>query len=102
MKKVILSLSGILLAAFMVIMAVNAQDNTQEVKKANTTVTKSCEKGTSATAACCEKAAETAKCDPAKCKEAKCDPATCKTACAESKCAAKKCDQSAGKKCAEK
>jgi hypothetical protein len=99
MKKVILSLSGIVMAAFMVVMIANAQENPQEVKKAGTAVSKDCGKGPSTTP--CSAKVE-AKCDPAKCKDEKCEAAACKTACAESKCAAKKCDEAATKQCAKK
>ena len=86
MKKVILSVSGILMSLFFVVMIVNAQDKPQEVKKATTEVSKDCPKGPSAS--CCakmaeSKSAEARACDPAKCKGAagetmKCDPAACK------------------------
>jgi hypothetical protein len=101
MKKVILGLSGILVAAFVVIMFANAQNAPQEVKKGPVTATevsKDCAK--CPTAATCTKMTETktadvkacdpAKCkemgcDPTKCKEGKCDPATCKATCTASK-----------------
>jgi hypothetical protein len=111
MKKVILSLSGILMSAFLVVMVVNAQDKPQEVKKATTEVSKDCPKGPSAS--CCAKMSESKSsearacdpakckekgCDPAKCKEGKCDPAKCKGATGE----AMKCDPSACKGGAKK
>ncbi|MEI6050928.1 MAG: hypothetical protein WCS03_18720 [Bacteroidota bacterium] len=101
MKKVIISLSGILVAAFVIIMVANAQNNPQEVKKATTEMSKDCGKCPSAST--CEKMKEgkvcdPAKCkemgcDPAKCKEGKCDPATCKANCAKAE--GKKCDPAA-------
>lgn len=103
MKKVILGLSGILVAAFVVILVANAQNNTQEVKKPATEVSKDCAKCPAA--ASCAKMAETKSCDPAKCKEAgcdpakckegKCDPATCKVACKNGTAEAKKCETAA-------
>lgn len=109
MKKVILGLSGILVAAFVVIMVANAQGNTQEVKKATTEVSKDC--GKCPGAAGCAKMAEAKACDPAKCKEAgcdpakckegKCDPETCKANCTTASCGAKKCGEAA-EGCAKK
>jgi hypothetical protein len=94
MRKIIIGLSGILVAAFVVIMVANAQGNQKEVKKGpatTTEVSKDCSKCPAA-AGCGKmkeakttevKACDPAKCkevgcDPAKCKEGKCDPATCK------------------------
>jgi hypothetical protein len=103
MKKVILGLSGILVAAFVIIMVANAQNNTQEVKKAPASeVSADCAK--CPTAATCAKmtaakATEVKTCDPAKCKEAGCDPAKCK----EGKCDPATCKANLaaadGKKC---
>lgn len=97
MKKIILGLSGILLAAFVIIMFVNAQTGTQEVKKPATEVSTGCGKCPSAST-CAKMAGKTAEvkacdpakckemgCDPAKCKAGKCDPATCKANCADAK-----------------
>jgi hypothetical protein len=104
MKKIILGLSGIFVAGFVIIMVANAQNNPQEVKKAATEVSKDCPKGPSAS--CCAKMSESKSseakvcdpdkckekgCDPAKCREGKCDPAKCKGATGE----AMKCDPSA-------
>jgi hypothetical protein len=103
MKKVIIGLSGILVAAFVVIMFANAQNAPQEVKKAATEMSAGCAKCPSA-AACAKmteanasevKACDPAKCkelgcDPAKCKEGKCDPAKCKATCAAAKSEVKK------------
>jgi hypothetical protein len=105
MKKVIFGLSGILIAAFVIVMVANAQNSPQEVKKAATEMSKDCSKCPSA-ASCAgmavEKSADVKKCDPAKCKEmgcdpakckeGKCDPATCKAKCTAADGTAKKCD----------
>jgi hypothetical protein len=103
MKKVILGLSGILVAAFVIIMIANAQSNPQEVKKATTTteVSKDCGKCPSASS-CAKmteaKTAEAKACNPAKCKETGCDPAKCKEAgCDPAKCKEGKCDPAACK-----
>jgi len=105
MKKIILSLSGIVLIAFVITMITNAQNAPQEVKKAATEVSKDCSKCPSA--ATCEKMKEgkacdmakckEAGCDPAKCKEGKCDPAKCKASCKDGSADAKKCDPAACK-----
>jgi hypothetical protein len=99
MKKAILGLSGILVAAFVIIMVANAQNSTQEVKKpASATTEMSADCGKCPMAAGCTKmttakTTEVKACDPAKCKasgcdmtkckEGKCDPATCKANCAK-------------------
>jgi hypothetical protein len=85
MKKIILSLSGIVMVAFVITMVANAKNAPQEVKKATTEVSKDC--GKCPSAATCEKMKEGNTCDPAKCKEAGCDPAKCK----EGKCDPEKC-----------
>jgi hypothetical protein len=108
MKKVILALSGILVAAFVIVMVANASAGTQEVKKATTEVSKDCAKCPSA-AACAKKevtSADAATC-AAKCKEAGMDPAKCKdmAACKESTAGAactKKCEGTTPCKMAEK
>ena len=105
MKKVILSLSGILVVAFIVIMVANAQNNPQEVKKAATATSMDCAKCPSAAACPAMTAAKSAEaktcdpakckemgCDPAKCKEGKCDPATCKANCKSATGEMKKCN----------
>jgi hypothetical protein len=108
MKKVILALSGILVAAFVIVFVANAVPGTQEVKKATTEVSKDCSKCPSA--ATCEKkdakCADAANC-AAKCKEAGTDHANCKDAAAckgkmEGSACAKKCEGMAGCKMAEK
>lgn len=105
MKKVILSLSGILIAAFVIVLVANGQNTQQDVKKAATEQKADCAKCPSSTA--CGTMADTKKtdaktcdpakckekgCDPAKCKEGKCDPATCKTDCKSAGGDMKKCD----------
>jgi hypothetical protein len=108
MKKVILALSGILVAAFVIVFVANAANGTQEVKKATTEVSKDCSKCPSAAA--CEKkdakSTDAASC-AAKCKEAGMDHANCKEAAAckekmEGTACAKKCEGMAGCKMAEK
>jgi uncharacterized protein YxeA len=105
MKKVIIGLSAILISAFVVILAVNAQDKPQETKKCCTEMAKdgskcpaatsSCSKmkyGTTAEGKACDKenCKEKAACE-AKCKEGKCDHESCKSATASASGEAKKC-----------
>lgn len=104
MKRVILGLSGVLVAAFVIIMVANAQNSVQDVKKTTATEMSadcgkcpsaaSCAKMTTAAAsqvkACDPAKCKEAGCDPAKCKEGKCDPATCKAVCTAAN--GKKCD----------
>jgi hypothetical protein len=81
MKKIIIGLSGILIAACIILKVANAQGSTQEVKKTATEMSKDNGKGPSGSACkkmtCC-KTADGKTCDPAKCKEMKCDSAKCK------------------------
>ena len=105
MRKIIIGLSGLLIVAFVVIKVANAQNATQEVKKAATEAKMDCGKCPSS-AACATtsdsktteaKTCDPAKCremgcDPAKCKEGKCDPAKCKANCANAKDEMKNCD----------
>lgn len=95
MRKIIFGLSGILIAAFVVIMFTNAQNNTQVTNKPASEISADCAKCPSA-AACTTmadtKTTEVVKCDPAKCKEGKCDPATCKATCANANGAVKACN----------
>ena len=104
MKKVILGISALVILSFVVISAVNAQNDQKNDKKAKTEAVKDCSKCPSA--ATCEKASgeapvpgsqvkhNCANCDPAKCKEGKCD-VSCKTACTktgtDAKCDPAKC-----------
>ena len=104
MKKLLIGLSGILVAAFVIIMFTNAQNNQQDVKKPATATTAASAKCPSA-AACPMAMAKTAEvkacdparckemgCDPAKSKEAKCDPAKCKANLSSTSGSVKKCD----------
>jgi hypothetical protein len=85
MKKLIISISGLMVLAFVVVLFVNAGTSTEDKKKASTEVSVNCGKCPSAPA-CAKMCQGPASCDPAKCKEAKCDPATCKLNCEASKC----------------
>jgi hypothetical protein len=110
MKKVIIGLSAILLSAFVVVLAVNAQDK-QETKKTCTEAAKDGSKCPAAASSCCKmkygSTAEAKDCDKenckekaaceGKCKEGKCDHEACKTPCPAASGEAKKCDQA--KKC---
>lgn len=89
MKKAIIGLSGLVILSFVVILFINAQNNSQEVKKTKTEISACCAK--SASAKECTKTAETKAvvCDPAKCKEAGCDMSKCK----EAKCDPKTCSK---------
>ncbi|MDX9773911.1 MAG: hypothetical protein RBT02_10915 [Bacteroidales bacterium] len=90
MKKIILGISALVILMFVVISAVNGQNDQKKDKKAKTEAVKDCSKCPSA--ATCEMAAGEApvpgsqakhaqtNCDPAKCKEGKCDTA-CKASC---------------------
>jgi len=113
MKKILIGLSGIVLVAFVAIMVANAQNNTRDVKKATTEMSKDCSKCPSAATCAHMKDGKTSEakpcdpakckemgCDPAKCKEGKCDPATCKAKCANAE--GKKCCPAAGKACDKK
>jgi len=115
MKKILIGLSGLVILAFIVIIAVNAQSNTQDKKKDATEVSRDASKCPAASAcghmkdaASGEKKCDPAKCkekgcDPAKCKEGKCDHATCKTASATAVSGeAKQCCQTEHKCCSGK
>jgi len=73
MKKIIIGLSGILVAAFVVIMFTNAQNNTQETKKPASEMSAACAGCPSAAA--CETMVDT--CANANCEVKACDPAMC-------------------------
>jgi hypothetical protein len=102
MKKIIIGLSGLVVLTFAVVLFVSAQNNSQEVKKAATEVSKDCAKCPSAST--CTKMSENktavsdtakckvSKCDMTKCKEGKMDPAACKAKCTEAKSEMKSCD----------
>jgi hypothetical protein len=111
MKKVIIGVSAVLISAFIIILAVNAQDKPQEKKKCCSEMAKenskcpaaasSCSKmkyGTTAEGKACDKenCKEKAGCE-AKCKEGKCDHESCKSATASASGEAKKCCESAKK-----
>ena len=105
MKKVIIGLTAILISAFVVILAVNAQNNQKETKKCCTEMSKDSLKCHSASS-CCKmkygstsetKACDQSKCkekcgDQAKCKEGKCEHQSCKGSCTTASGEAKKCD----------
>ncbi len=107
MKKVIIGLSAVLISAFVIILAVNAQDNPQETKKACTETAKDGSKCPAAASSCCKmkygSTAETKTCEKTackekagcdgKCKEGKCDHEACKTPCPAASGEAKKCDE---------
>ncbi len=110
MKKAIIGLSAVLISAFVIVLAVNAQDKPQETKKSCTEMAKdgskcsaaasSCSKmkyGTTAEAKACDKAncKDKAGCE-ANCKEGKCDE-SCKSATASASGEAKKCCETADK-----
>jgi hypothetical protein len=107
MKKIILGLSGLLALSLIVVLFINAQTSTQDVKKPATETSMNCGACPSASAAACAAKVENktteAKtcdpvkckemgCDPAKCKEGKCDPATCKANCTTAGGGMKNCD----------
>lgn len=102
MKKAIIGLSGLVILVFAVILFVNAQNSSREVKKTATEVSMNCAKcpsasactimGETKTSACDTAKCKQGKCDMAKCKEGKCDPATYKMKCAEAKGEMKNCD----------
>jgi hypothetical protein len=86
MKKVILALSGILVAAFVIVMVANASTGAQETKKAKTeaTATHDCSKCPSA--ATCDKTKEVTAADAsAKASDAKSAPACCSKKTADTK-----------------
>jgi hypothetical protein len=94
MKKIIITLSGLLLIAVVVIKVANAQSTPQDVKKAPAESRMDC--GKCPAAGCAKmggpKTTESKVCDPAKCKDAKSDTAKCKASCATAKDGKTKCD----------
>ena len=101
MKKVIITLSGILFLTFIPIAFLYAQNGDQETKKQKPEMSV---KAKCSETPCCPngvKIAEVKKCDPAKCKamgcdpakckEGKCDPSSCKAVCPMAKGEVKKC-----------
>jgi hypothetical protein len=99
MKKVIIGVSAVLVSAFVIILAINAQNNPQETKKCTTEASKDCPKGANSSGCCKMKYGTTAEakpCDLAKCKEKGCDPASCKEGkCSHEGCKAK-CETASG------
>ncbi len=111
MKKLIIGISALVILSFVVISAVNGQNDQKKDKKAKTEAVKDCSKCPSA--ASCEMAAgeapvpgsqakhSCANCDPAKCKEGKCD-ANCNSTCTkkgpDAKCDPAKCPSHTEKK----
>jgi len=97
MKKIIIGLSGLVLAVLVIILFVNAQNGPKEDKKVSTEISKSC--GKCPSTASCRMMAETKKseakacCDKARCKEMGCDRVKCQSKCSDTKCEMKKCDQ---------
>ena len=105
MKKVIIGVSAVLISAFVIILAVNAQDKPQETKKCCTEQAKDGSKCPAAASSCSkmkygttaeEKACDKSGCE-AKCKEGKCDHESCKSATASASGEAKKCCKDAPK-----
>ncbi len=81
MKKAITGIVAVLVAAFVIVLAVNAQNGPRGTKKAGTEMSKDCSKCPAASSCCKMKygtASQTKSCDQSKCKEKGCDPATCK------------------------
>jgi hypothetical protein len=77
MKKLLISIGGILIMAFVIVLFVNAVDSKKDPKKAKTEIKKDGATGP-CSATCMQSSGDkTTKCDPEKCKEMKCDPATC-------------------------
>jgi hypothetical protein len=99
MKKAIIGISVVLVSAFVIVLALNAQSDPQETKKCNTEVSKDCSKGQNASGCCKMKygtTAESKPCDMSKCKEKGCDPAKCKEGkCSHEGCKAK-CETASG------
>lgn len=82
MKKFIIGISSVLLAAFVILLTVNGQNNQQDNKKCTTeAASKDCQKGPHAGSCCKMKygsTADTKDCDKSKCKEKDCDKSACK------------------------
>lgn len=110
MKKVIIGVSAVLISAFIIILAVNAQDKPQEAKKCCTEMSKDSLKCHAASSCCKMKYGSTAEakasdkenckekagCE-AKCKEGKCEHEACKGASATTSADSKKCNQDKAK-----
>jgi len=102
MKKVIAGLSGLVVFTFVIIFAINAQNNDKEVLKSDTKVSQKtlpCSSNSMCqgfsvqkTANCCSAEGSAMNCNAAKCKEGKCDPSTCKVStCEPASCKGSKC-----------
>jgi hypothetical protein len=100
MKKLIIGISTVLIAAFVILLTVNGQSNPQDTKKSTTeTASKDCQKGQTSGSCCKMKygtTADTKSCDKSDCKEKGCDKSSCK----EGKCTHEGC-KSAGTTAAE-
>jgi hypothetical protein len=89
MKKVIIGFSAVLISAFVVILAVNAQTDQKETKKCCTEVSKDGSKCQSASSCCKMKYGSTTEAkagDQAKCKEKCGDQAKCEGKCSHESC----------------
>ncbi len=98
MKKIIIGFSSLIVLIFLIIFAVNAQDNDKEVKKAQSEVSEDCSSSSCDPAKCASM-----QCDKTKCKEEISVPVSCETKCKdashEMKCEPVKCNsQKADKK----
>lgn len=109
MKKVIIGISAVLISAFVLILALNAQTDQKETKKCSTEMAKdgskcpaasSCGKmkyGTTTEAKACDQSKCKEKCsDQAKC-EGKCSHESCKNASAAASAEGRKCCETAPK-----
>ena len=108
MKKTIIGLSGLIVMAFFVIFAVNAQNIDKEVRKSGPEVSKNiaqtvspvscCNISGSKSSGCNSVKCSEMKCDASKCKEGKCDQASCICGtCDPANCSGGKCEQSSCK-----
>ena len=94
MKKVIIGLSALVFAVFVVVLFVNAKNDPKDLKKtASTEISKDCGRCPAATTSCAKMAetkscCEAKACDKSKCKEMGCDAAKCQVDC-QTKCEAK-------------
>ena len=105
MKKLLITIGGLLIMTFVVVLFVNATGSKKDTKKAKTEVKKdgttvpcsaTCKLSTVDNAATCDPAkCKGTNCDPEKCKAAGCDPATCKGNCEKAGTGTKTCDPAA-------
>jgi hypothetical protein len=95
MKKIIITISALVIVALIIIKVTNAQASTQGNKNSPTEAKMGCGKGQPITG-CAKmsdsKMTEGKVCDHSKCKEGKCDTAKCKMVCAEIKTGLKNCE----------